>query len=158
MKACDIKDWWKFKITDEQIKQIKAQNGEAIRKFWEDNERLIISLIKHELKRCYSQCMIDDAVSQVYVDLSNYAYRDSKNLMHSIFRSVRYCIFGYGFSYVSFDTILSDNRKLEDILIDKKDIEECFDNSVENEELYDMIARLLFTKSTKQQADFLSKI
>ena len=155
--------WWKYKITDEQIEQIKVGNGEAIRRFWEDNEDLICNIIKGEIRRCYillGKCLdIWDCISQVYVDLPTYGYRKSLDITYGIFRSVQYCVYGYGRAYVSFDTPLCDgDLRLEDVLVGKYEIEDCYDYSVENERLYYKIALMLFPKSAEKRSNFLRRI
>lgn len=152
--------WWKYKITDEQIEQIKAENGEAIRRFWEDNEELICSLIKKELRRSGSFVDIWDCISQVYCDLPKYEYTCSLDISYGIFRSVRYCVSGYADrnKTVSLSLEFGEELTLEDVLIGKHDIEEFYNYSVEAERLYYKIALMLFSKSEKKQIAFLRRI
>ena len=95
------KKWWLWKITATQIEKIKAKDGEVIRRFWEDNERLIKNIIKKQvlflrLRNVKSVRLYEfnDFLNQVYVDLPLYNYENSKRLYYSIVRSVEKTAFG----------------------------------------------------------------
>lgn len=159
--------WWLYKVTEEQINKINVGDVEEIRRFWEDNEKLIVNLIKGELfcQYVYTGKHIDleDCISQVYCDLSKYRIVNSRDITHGIFKSVKYCVRGYksGRAYyneISLNDSLKEDFTLEDILVGASDVEECIDFSVESERLFYKVASLLFPTSEKKQKSFLSRL
>ena len=160
----ESKKWWNYKITEEQIKLIKEENGEAIRRFWEENEKVIIAIIKGEIRRLYimthNRVELDDCINQVYCDLPTYKYSCSRDITYGIFRSVRFCSRGYSTrsNTISLSTKLGEDFTLEDVLVGKYNIEDCYDYSVVAERLYYKIALMLFPESTEKQSAFLRRI
>lgn len=89
--------WRLFKIDDETAERIKNGNYTAVRKFYEDNEKLIRNIAVH----CYwlwgvrenrnrRMFEVDDYVNTIYVDLLHYDYTDSRTLYKGMIISCRY--------------------------------------------------------------------
>lgn len=168
--------WWYFKITDEQADEIRHGNKTAINSFYTDNERLIRNICKKAINlfsrlrevvfgRMYC---IDDAMYQIYVDLSSYRFENSRQLYGCMMRSVIYMERG-GYTakcgrfgvIVSLDSALpgkdgDEGRTYGDIIASPEILTDELAEDVEL--LYTTIAARIYPLSLVKQAELLSRI
>ncbi len=157
--------WWLWKINAEQISKIKAKDGEAMRRFWEDNERLIKNIVKKQvlflrLRRDKSIRLYEfnDFLNQVYVDLPLFNYENSKRLYYSIVRSVEKMPFGGYSRYVTY----ADMRREDLPLLEAVDVpyEDSYFKDMEYVELAKIAINMITnqTQLTDMQKDVLTSV
>lgn len=113
--------WWHFKITDEQAWAWQNGDVNAAKQFYDENEQLLNNIALHYYKRgladaykypFYLLAIIElrryefkELLSQIYADMMDYHFGDSRSLYRCITRS---CIgISYG-GYERFCKVLSD--------------------------------------------------
>lgn len=186
MELATTENWWKFIITDEQALEIQAKNIEAINKFFADNEKLLRNIVR----RYFSQAILykitrynyvrlldaqryyelDDMLHQIYVDLLDYKFKDSKELYYCITRSCVYMITGGYKSYCAYrrcisldkpigkedgDGVIADliasNRSIEDELEITPTMLRAFEMTL------DKVAKVVYPNSKRRRKAFIRR-
>lgn len=145
--------WWKFQITDEQARAWQNGDVNAAKQFYNENERFLKNIAQHYYKRGLADAMrypfyrsalralqgyeFKELLSQIYADMMDYHFWDSRSLYRCIMRS---CLgISYG-GYERFSRILTDiaihtasldapigedgEDKLIDVIADSKTIDD----------------------------------
>ena len=180
------KKWWLYKIDDKTKDGIKSRDKYYIRKFYEDNAKLICNIAAHfwwsygyraiKNRRQYS---VEDMVNQIYVDLPLYEYEDSRSLYKCMITSCRYvdvggigCVKGYHYmnqdlKTMSLDKVLVPDGKdftLYKMLAapdtcEKEVIDKVtLGEYLKMEQLIDKLAVKLFPNDTYMQDKFIRSI
>ena len=101
---------WHWKITPEQIERIKANDRETVNSVYLDN---LLTFRKMAFKYCRNARKWDcvgDCVNQIYVDLTDYDFTDTKTLFWSIYKSFRRACMSVRVPVVSLDKPLLDEE------------------------------------------------
>lgn len=168
--------WWYFKITDEQADKIRHGDKAAINSFYADNENLIRNICKKAINlfsrlrevvfdRMYC---IDDAMYQVYVDLSSYRFENSRQIYSCMMRSaINIERGGYTAKCGQFGAVVSldsalpgkdgdEGRTYGDIIASPEILTDELAEDIET--LYMTIAARIYPLSLVKQAELLSRI
>ena len=133
---------WHWKITPEQIEKIKERDRDTINKVYFDNYDKFERMAKRYCNILNRRELVDDCTQQIYADIMDYDYTDTRTLYHSIRHSF-WAACGVGkCDIVSLDETLYDDGEttLGDILPSTYDITQEAENKDNERHALELIA------------------
>lgn len=135
---------WHWKITPEQIEKIKERDRDTVNKVYFDNYDKFERLAKWYCDIIKRRELVDDCTQQIYADIIDYDYTDTRTLFYSIRRSF-WTACGCRttkYDFVSLDETLYDDGEtiLADILPSTYDITQEAENKENERHALELIA------------------
>lgn len=154
---------WHWKITPQQIQEIKQGNRDTLATVYFDNLPTFRRVVYNICRRHNLLCFFEDCLQQIFVDLEHYHFENTKRFYSSLLVS---CLIAFGASFksvpfkycISLETPLRsvvkeqefDGNTLADTLVAK----ECFEDT-DNEENKRLVEIIEGQHLTPAQSDLL---